>query len=221
MAFILGLIGTIIGVALGGYILFVGRHALHITLGIIGIAATADLLAVLVANLDNGLQLIEEQAWVFLAIALVMGVIGFVLGRTKPDIAALVIGFAAGADIALWFYEISTYFITNVANQSRETALYTGIVVLLIGGVLGLLLVRTSRDEALILITMILGTKIIQSALPFSQSSSLTAIIILTFALAGVLVQYTLYLREVKSGEETPSVQASSLAFFQDLDLDL
>ncbi len=219
MEFVLGLIGTIIGVALGGYILFVGRHALHITLGIIGIATTANLLAVLEANLDNGLQLLEEQAWVFLAIALAMGVIGFVIGRTKPDIAVLVIGFVAGADIALWFYEISTYVMTNVANQSKETAFYTGIVVLIIGGVLGLLLIRASRDEALILITMVLGTKMIYAALGFSPTSSITAIIILTLALAGVLVQYTLYLREVKSGEETPSAHASSLAFFQDLDL--
>ena len=219
MNFILELLAAIIGVALGGYILFVGRHALHVTLGIIGIVTTASLLATFQTDLDNRWQLLEAQAWIPIAISLAVGVIGFLIGRAKPDAAALIIGFVAGADIALVAYEIWAYFMTTIANQSQTLVLATGIVVLLIGGCLGYLLIRASRDEAIILITMILGTKMIQEALGLSPTSSVTAILMLTLALAGVLVQYTLYLREVKSGEETPSVHASSLAFFQDLDL--
>lgn len=219
MEFILSLLGAIIGTVLGGYVLFVGRRALQVTLAIIGVGTTANLLAVLVLDLNDGWDLFAEQAWILLGIATALGIVGFVIGQSKPDLAALVIGFVAGADIALWFYDISTYVMTTVADQSEDVSRGAGLIVLLIGGLLGVWLIRASRDEALILITMVLGVKMIQGALGFNQTSSLTAIIILTLALAGILVQYTLYLREVKDAETVPAPQASSLAFFQDLEL--
>lgn len=219
MEFILSLLGAIIGTVLGGYILFVGRRALQVTLAIIGVGTTANLLAVLVLDLNDGWDLFAEQAWILLGIAAALGIVGFIIGRSKPDLAALIIGFVAGADISLWFYDISTYVMTSVANQSEDVSLGTGLIVLVIGGLLGLWLIRVSRDEALILITMVLGVKMIQGALGFNPTSSLTAVIILTLALAGILVQYTLYLREVKDAETVPTPQASSLAFFQDLEL--
>ena len=170
---IFDLLKLIIGVALGGYILFVGRHAIHLTLGIIGLVASADLLAVLVAGLENGMDLIETQAWMLVGIAVVVGVLGFWLGRVKPDTATLVIGFIAGADITLWFYHISTHFLTGAAEQSEQTALIVGLGILVIGGLLGFWLVRVSKDEALILITTVLGAKILHIALGLGTTSKL------------------------------------------------
>lgn len=216
---VFGLVGTIIGVALGSWILFAGRHAIHITLGIIGLSATANFFANFVLDLDNGWDLINSQQWLFMGIALVIGVIGFLFGRAKPQVAKQVIGFAAGADITLWFYDISTHIMTNVAQLSETAAIVVGLVLFFIGGMLGLWLVRTVEDEALILITMIVGAQMIQAALGLNRTSGLTAILVLTLALAGLLVQYALYLREIKSEQLEIEPQPSSVAYFQDLEL--
>lgn len=219
--FILNLSSIIIGVVLGCYILFVGRRAVHLTLAIIGFTVAANLLAVFVAEVDNSWELIGAHAWWMLALALGIGVLGYLWGRARPDTAVFAIGFAAGADLALWFYDISNHVVTNVYGQPREAALGIGLLVLLLGGLLGLWLIRVSRDEALILITMLIGTQMLQSALRLNRESSLTAIIILTLALAGILVQYTLYLREVKGEQKIVEPHASSVAYFQDLELHL
>lgn len=219
--FILNLIGALIGIVLGGYILFAGRHAIWATLGIVSLVAAADLLAVLAADLDNGKDLITAQAWGLVGIALLVMVLGILLGRAKPETAVLVIGFIAGADVALWLYAISAYVMTTVAQQSAQTAMVVGVVVLVVGGLLGLWLVRQKQEEALILITMLVGARLLQNALGLSSTSSWTAVIVITLALAGVLVQYALYLRDLKAEEITPEVSASSMAYFQDLELDL
>lgn len=219
--FVLNFIGALIGIVLGGYILFAGRHAIWATLGIVSLAAAADLLAVLVAGLDSGRDLITAQAWGLLGIAVIVMVLGILLGRAKPETAVLVIGFIAGADVALWLYAISAYVMTTVAQQSAQTAMVVGVVVLVVGGLLGLWLVRQMREEALILITMLVGARLLQNALGLSSTSSWTAVIVITLALAGVLVQYALYLRDLKAEEIMPEVHASSMAYFQDLELDL
>ena len=220
LEFILGIIAIIIGMIIGGYILFAGRRALPITLAFIAFATGANLLAIFVAGVNNGLELIDLEAWWMLGIAVVIGVVGFFLGKVRPDLAVSAIGFIAGAELAVWFYEISTYFITSVINQSEQIALWVGLGILVIGGLLGVWLVRVSRDEALILITMIVGVSIIQVVLGLSTTSSWTAIFILTLALAGVLVQYALYLREIKIDETMIEPQVSSTAYFQDLELE-
>ncbi len=216
--FFLNLIGIIIQAALGGYILFVGRRALWATLGIVALAAAGNLLAVLVAGLDSGRDLIGAQEWLLFGIAVAVGALGVFLGRTKPDLAVLCIGFIAGADAALWFYDISTYVVIRVAHESEQTAVMVGVIVLFIGGLLGLWLVRKARDEALIFITMLVGAKLIQAALGFSTTSSWTAVIMITLTLAGVLVQYAVYLREMKASELTPVRQAYGGNFYQDLE---
>ena len=217
--FLLAFVGTIIGAVLGAYILFAGRHAIHLTLGVIGLGSTANLLAVLVADLDNGWDLFAAQQWLLIAIALVVGVLGFLLGRAKPHVGIQVIGFMAGADLSLWLYDISAYVMTNLARLSQDAALGVGLLLIVIGGLFGLWLVTVKEDEAIILITMILGAQMISSAFNMSPTSSWTAIIVLTLALAGVLVQYALYLREMKSGQLEVKPRPSSVAYFQDLEL--
>ena len=219
--FFLGLITTIIMIVLGLYILFAGRHMIWATLGIVGLSATANLLAVLVGNGSAGRDLITNQQWGLVGIAVLVGAIGVLLGKYKQDIAILCIGFIAGADTTLWFYNVSTHIVTNVTRQSNLSATVIGLILILVGGFIGFWLIRQFRDETLILITMLVGTQLILDGFGFSPTKSWTAIIMISLALAGVLVQYAIYLREIKSDELTPQPHPSSLAYFQDLELDL
>ena len=196
MAFILYLVVLVLGVVLGGYILLYGRRSLWATLGIVALMTTANLLAVLVAGVDTGRDLIYGQAWDLVGIALAVGVAGLVLGRLAPTLAVLLIGFVAGANVALWLYDITAYLITAVAQLSEQIALWVGLGIILLGGLAGLWFVRKYRDEALILITMILGTQLIIIGLGISTSSSWTAIVALVLALVGVVRQYADYLNE-------------------------
>lgn len=217
---ILSIAAIIIGLIIGGYILFAGRRELPITLAFIAFAAGANLLALFVADVNSGLALIDIEAWGLLGIAFVIGVGGFFVGKARPELAVSVIGFIAGAELAVLFIEISDYVTINVINQSEQAALWVGLGMLVIGGLLGLWFVRVSRDEALILITMIVGVSIIQTVLGLSTTSSWTAIFIITLSLAGLLVQYALYIREIKEKETIIEPQVSSVAYFQDLELD-
>lgn len=179
------------------------------------------MLAVLVAGKGSVQDLLQTQNWTLLGIAFLAGILSLFLGRARPDLGVALIGFIAGADMALWLYEISAYLITSVAQFSEQTAFRVGLLILFIGGLLGLWFVRKFQNEALIIITMVVGTQVIQSALGLSPASSWTAIIVLSLAVGGVLVQYATYLREIKSNELSPAAQPSSVAYFQDLELDL
>ena len=220
--FLIDSLSTIILVFLGGYILFAGRRQIWATTGIVGLTVTARLLAILVAGFDTGLELIEYREWEMVGLALLVGLVGIVLGRLKPNLAALLIGVAAGADLALFLYAVAVYLIVDLARLSESLATGVTVAVIIVGGLFGLWLIRKSRDEALILITMLIGVQFIQETLGFDKNSSWTAIIILTLGLAGMLVQYSHYLRELKARSEQiePRPHTSSVAYFQNLQLD-
>jgi hypothetical protein len=216
----IGIIGTIVGLIFGGYILFAGRRAIWATLGVTSLVVSSRLLAVIVANVESGRDLIEFQEWTLVGIAIVIGILGLTVGWISPRLGVLLIGFLAGADLALWFYEISSYVIVTVAQLSEQLAFVIGVLVIIIGGLFGLWLVGKARDEALILITMLIGVQLIQEALSLNPNSSWTAILIITLGLAGILTQYAIYLREFQESQTAPEPHASSIAYFQDLELD-
>lgn len=215
MFWIYGIIGILFGVV----ILFDGRRKLWATLGIVSLTVSARTLAVFAAGLESGRDLIEFQQWNLAAIAIAIGIAGIVLGWLAPNLSVLIIGFAAGADVALWFYQISSYLIIEVAQMSELAARGVGLGMIIIGGLLGLWLVRRSRDEALILITMLIGVQLIQDAVGLNPDSSWTAILIITLGLAGILTQYAVYLREQQQAQKELEPLASSVAYFQDLEL--
>jgi hypothetical protein len=191
-------------------------------MGIVGLVVTARLLAILVAGLDTGRELIEFREWGMVGLALVAGLVGVVIGRLKPNLAALLIGVAAGADLALFLYDIAASLITEVARLPENLVVWVTLAVIIVGGLFGLWLIRQSRDEALILITMLIGAQLILDALVLDRSSSWTAIIMLSLGLAGLLVQYAAYLRQRKARSEQrePGPDGSSVAYFQNLQLD-
>ena len=199
LTFILNLLTIILGIALGLYILLLGRRSLWATLGIIALVTMANLLAVFVAGTESGRTLIESRNWLLLGIAVTAGVVGVYLGKTRPEIAVNLIGFFAGAYMALWLYDISDYLLTAVAELSQQTATVVGLVIILIGGMFGVWFIRSYENEGLILITMLLGVDIIRLMTGLSSTSNWTAVILLSLALVSVVVQYADYLRELKA----------------------
>ncbi len=222
LSFLFGLLQTLIGVLLGGYILFLGRRQLWATSGIVFFAVAANMIAILVVDGDAGWDLIDMQAWGLIAIAIAIGVAGAVLGNVRPELAGVLIGIAAGANVALWFYDIAEHLITSVASLPEDTVIIVGLLLIAIGGLLGYWLMRSYRDEALILITVALGAELIHDALDLSADRSFTAILILGLSLAGILVQYGDYERKRRAalGLTEPEPMPSSVTFFQNLELD-
>lgn len=219
---LINLLSTIILVALGGYILFASRQQIWATAGIVGLTVTGRLLAILVTDFDTGMELIEYREWGMLAVAVLVGLVGIAVGRFRPNLAAMLIGIAAGADLALFLYGIAAYLIVDLARLTESLVIWVTVAVVIVGGLFGLWLVRKTRDEALILITMLIGVQVIQEVLGFDKSSSWTAILMLSLGLAGMLVQYSFYLRELRARSEhaEPRPHASSVAYFQNLQLD-
>ena len=222
LSFLFALLQTLIGVLLGGYILFLGRLKLWATAGVVGFAVAANILAILVVGGDTGWDLTDMQAWGLIAIAVAIGIAGAVLGNVRPELAGVLIGIAAGANVALWFYDIAEHLMTSVASLPEETVIMVGLLLIVIGGLLGYWLTSIYRDEALILITVVLGVELIHDALDLSSARSLTAILILGLSLAGILVQYGDYERKRRAALNLaePEPMPSSVAFFQNLELD-
>jgi hypothetical protein len=209
--FLIQFLLTLVGIGIGGYILLAGRRYLWITLGIIGLSATANLLAVLATPYDTGWDLAENGEWLLVLISLGMALVGIYIGRNLKHIAVPVIGFAAGADIALWLFDIIHYTTSQIEQLPENTAIWLGILVIIIGGLVGLLLTRRSPDVAIILISMVIGTEIFIQALRLNRSTNFTAVISLSLALIGVVVQYASYLREERSETLPPGLDPPDL----------
>jgi hypothetical protein len=209
--FLIQFLLTLVGIGIGGYILLAGRRYLWITLGIIGLSATANLLAVLATPYDTGWDLAENGEWLLVLISLGMALVGIYIGRNLKHIAVPVIGFAAGADIALWLFDIIHYTTSQIEQLPENTAIWLGILVIIIGGLVGLLLTRRSPDVAIILISMVIGTEIFIQALRLNRSTNFTAVISLSLALIGVVVQYASYLREERAETLPPGLDQPDL----------
>ncbi|MCA9948550.1 MAG: hypothetical protein KDE48_02805 [Anaerolineales bacterium] len=197
---LLNLLLTIIGIIIGGTILLGGRRWLWVTLGIVAAAGTANLLAAFfISSNSSGWDIVVNRDWLLLVIALAAGLVGYVLGRNYLDTAVAVIGFIAGASAALWFIEIIYYIVAQVEGVPDSAAAWLIMVVLIAGGTLGLMLTRHFPEDALILISVYIGVDIIGQTLDLKPSGNLTALIMLSLGLVGMVVQYADYLRQLKS----------------------
>jgi hypothetical protein len=201
----------VLGVGIGGYIMLAGRRKLGVTLGIVGLMAGAELVAVLALSLDSGWSLLREREWMILLLILGFGVIGYLIGRRYTDLSVILIGFLAWANIALWFNAIVHYVSTDVIAVGAETAVYFNIPIFIIGGLIGAWFTRLYNDKLLIIITVILGVRLIGLALSLDNDSSFTAVVILSLALIGIVVQYAQYLRELKTAESLPPAPQPAL----------
>lgn len=196
--FLLAILFFIIGIALGFYLLLYGRKGLVVTTAIICLAATGGLLALIFLGESSGWALTEGPDWRLLGITIAAGIVGGILGSRAEHIAASVIGFAAGAYIGLWFYDIAFHIVVDIGHWSEQVAFWVGVAILIISGLVGLYLTRRSEDVAVIMISVFVGADLIIRALGLSSSSSWTAVFTISIALLGLVVQYAQYLREVK-----------------------
>jgi hypothetical protein len=175
-----------------------------LTTAFILIIGTGSLLAFLFLNESGVLALTEARDWTLIGITVAAGIIGGILGARAEYIAAGVVGFLAGGYIGLWLYRISYYLIVTVAEWPEQTAFWVGVVILIVGGLLGLFFTRRSEAIAVILITVLVGTDLTGKALHMDSSTSFTAVVGLSLALFGLVVQYAQYLREIKADMTTP-----------------
>ena len=206
--FLVSVLFFIIGLVLGFYLLLLGRRRMLVTTAIICLAATGSLLALIFLGDGSGWALTEGPDWLLLGITVAAGIIGCILGSRQEHVAAAIVGFAAGGYIALWFYDIAFYLVVNIAHWPEQTTFWVGVAILIIGGLIGLFLTRRSEAVALIMITVFVGTDIIIKALGLSPEKSFTAVITISLALFGLVVQYAQYLREIKA--DRPQIVADS-----------
>ncbi len=209
----------VVGLGLGLYLLLWGRKGLAVTTAIICLTGTGSLLALIFLGENSGWALTENPNWWLIGITVVAGIVGGILGSRAEHIATAVIGFFAGGYIGLWFYDIAHYLVVDIGNWSEQEAIWVGVAILIIGGLIGLYLTRRSDGVAVILISVFVGTDIIIRALRLSSSSSWTAVIAISLALLGLVVQYAQYLREVK-GEMHRFVAETEAPVTEFFDLD-
>ncbi len=182
---------AILGALLGGGILLFGRKYYWALLGVV----ITFLFGFFLANfegLEHEWQLLISGEWVSLLIALVAGGIGVLVGRWNRSVALAAIGFTAGAYIATYSNQLLLY----LTGQTGAGLTWWLLLIFVAAGVLGAYFTRRNPDEALILISVTLGTAIVARALNLSTESSWTAVITLSLALVGVVLQFAVYVRE-------------------------
>jgi len=202
--FLVTILFFIIGLILGFYLLLFGRQKMVVTTAIICLAATGGLLALIVLRENNAWALTEEPNWLLLGITAAAGIVGGILGSRAEHIAAAIVGFFAGGYIGIWFYDIAYHFVVAVGHWPEETAFWVGVAILIIGGLIGLFLTRRSESVSLILISVFVGVDLIVRALGMSPEKNITAVITISLALLGLIVQYAQYLREIKGDKLSP-----------------
>ena len=160
---------AIMGIVIGGSMLLFGRKYYWVLLGVIMLFLAAYFLATN-AGLENPWLLITSGMWVETLIALAIGMVGSLLGRWNKEVALVLIGFAAGAYIITFFDHVLLY----MTGQTEVTLRWWLVLLFVLAGIFGAYLTRRSPDEALILISAILGTSVVSTALNLSDESSFT-----------------------------------------------
>lgn len=212
ISFLFNLFILLLGLFLGSYIMLLGRRTLWLTAGIVGLTAGANLIAFIVAPDDVGWTLLQSGEWLYVAIALGVGVLTAVIGRYRPELAVLIIGFIAGLDVGFWFRDIAVYS-TEVVASPEEAGLSIGLIVAVLLGIVGVYLMKQYQDGFMIMVSMLLGVEIIYRALGLPSDKSFTAVILLSLALLSVVVQYADLLRDQKrqKSSDTLAIPVSTL----------
>ena len=158
----LGSINAIFGIAL----LVVGRKLFWLFVGILGFVTGI--------QLTNNLW--QGPEWLVIVIGLVVGSLFAILAVSLQAIAIGVAGFLAGG-----------YALSMLGNMLGLDGgiLFWGIY--LVGGIIGVLLVRFLFDWAVITLSSFAGASLFADALLVDGSTSRTVFIILFFA--GILIQ--------------------------------
>jgi hypothetical protein len=187
---------------LGGLLLLAGRKYRWILLGAGGFLITAALVAELQLN-SNAFTLVQDKLWIALLIALGVGILGVIIAQKFERISFDIIGFAAGLYIATLFDEILLF----LNDQEKGQITWWLVLIFLAAGIISVWLTRKDPEEAVILISVVIGARTIAEGLNLDQTNSFTAVVTLGLGLTGVVVQYASYLRErPRIGGQLPPV---------------
>ena len=199
---ILTFLFTAVILAFGGLLLLAGRKYTWILLGAGGFLITAALAAEL-ENVSNTFTLVQDRLWIVFLIALGVGALGIIIALKYENLSQDIIGFAAGLYLASWFDEI----LLHINGQDQNQITWWLVLLFIAIGIVGIWITRQDPDEALILISVMIGSRTIAEGLNLDETKSYTAVITLGLVLTGVVVQYASYLREQpRIGRQLPPV---------------
>jgi hypothetical protein len=199
---ILNFVLTVTFLVLGGMLLLAGRKYTWILLGAGGFLVSATIAAE-IQGLTNGWALLQEGKWLSLLIAFGIGALGILVSQNYKSLAIDLIGFAVGLYIASWFDEI----LLVISGENSSDFTWWVAMIFLAVGLAGIWATRRDPDQALILISVLIGASSIANGLNLDSASSFTAVITLGLALTGVVVQYATLLRErPRLGQQLPPV---------------
>ena len=122
----------------------------------------------------------EQPEWLILTVALVLALAGAVLAVVAKKLVVALIGFLAGGGIGLL-----------LLRQHGITGDVPVWVVYLIAGIVGLVLVRTLFEWALILLSSLAGAALIVAGVEgrVALSPGLAFLLVIAVALVGIVVQ--------------------------------
>lgn len=193
---LLDLLGRLVilalGVALGGLALVAGRRYLQYFVGagvffiVLGVFAA-------LGGYDNPWQLFTAGQWVWILIAAALGGLGLIISRRDTKLATMLAGFVAGATLGLWI--LLAFWDTISPTPTAWAYIVTAIIVVL-AGVSAAYWTLHRGDEAIILVTTTVGVVTLSRALNVDPNGKWAAIVILSLALGGVIIQYATLVRE-------------------------
>lgn len=179
------------GAAIGTGLLLFGRRYYWALFGVfVALLVTYFLTPIL--GLQDEVQLLFSGNWQAILVVLGAGLLGGVISRRRRDLTVIAIGFVAGVYIATFFDRILLY----MSGRTDFALTWWLLLIFLLSGILAAYLTQRSPDNALILISVILGVAIISYSLNLSSESSLTAVITLSLALVGIVYQFATYMRD-------------------------
>ena len=165
----------IFSVLIGAVVLFFGRKLFWLCVAAIGFAAGMELAPHLMHEPTPVLQL---------SIGIVFGFIGALLAMFLQKIAIAIAGFLAGGKLAM----------ALVAAFFAEGARYPGIV-FVVGGIVGMILLLSLFDWALIVMSSVVGASLIGHTIVLPATGA--TVLFVGLAVVGIVVQASAFRRRV------------------------
>ena len=163
----------ILSVLVGAVVLFFGRRLFWLCVAAVGFAAGMELAPLLMHEPTTVLQL---------SIAIVLGFIGALLALFLQKIAIAIAGFLAGGKLAM----------ALVAAFLAEGARYPGVA-FIVGGIIGMILLLSLFDWALIVMSALVGAHLIAHTIVLPQTGA--TILFIGLAALGIVVQASAFRR--------------------------
>jgi uncharacterized protein DUF4203 len=157
----------ILSILIGAIILFFGRRLFWLCVAAVGFAAGVEFAPHLVHEPSQVLQL---------SIAIVFGFIGALLALFLQKIAIAIAGFLAGGKLAM----------ALVAAFVAESARYPGVT-FIIGGIIGMILLLSLFDWALIVMSAVVGAYLIGHTIVLPPTGA--TLLFVGLAAVGIIVQ--------------------------------